>query len=353
MEENKIELNLEQKSLVDKHWNQMDLISLTRLAFNNDKLDGRSLEGRAVRSYAHSKSYKLKTSKYEKQPMELTSEQEEFVLNNAKTMNPLEIARVLFDNPNIHNFSLEVRAITHFIRQTNPTLLKTVEMTDERYKAPKTLSKVIQKVNEVTHENIDESKISLKHRKCLEKLLEYLHSPRLINMLSVLTEVGERDIFESEFIRATWDKPDLTTDEINLYINLINEYIIQARIQKTIAKLNAILDEIVDDKDGKISMSLCDSIKGKNSEYDDSVGRQNRLVGDLAGKRSNRMNQKVQNNKSLVLLVEMMQEKEERDRMLRFAELRRQALKEEVDTFENMDEFIVRVFGISKDEILD
>ena len=26
-------------------------------------------------------------------------------------------------------------------------------------------------------------------------------------------------LFEHEFIRLTWDKPDLTADEINLYLN--------------------------------------------------------------------------------------------------------------------------------------
>ena len=32
-------------------------------------------------------------------------------------------------------------------------------------------------------------------------------------------------LFEHEFVRLTWDKPDLTADEINLYLNVCKEVI--------------------------------------------------------------------------------------------------------------------------------
>jgi|GEM_PF-711551 len=340
---------------LDKNWKKEDLMTMVRKIFRNEKLDGRCKEGRAVTKYLASKGFHYKTSKFKKRDeIVFTDDQVEFIINQAKLKSkPMSIARIVFGDNNLHQFSKESLAVQRVIRETNPSLLASDNITDEAYRPPKTFKQATQKINEVTHENLDPAKVNVRLKKGIEKLLEYVHSPRFIQTATNLQNMRERTIFEAEFVRATWDKPDLSTDEINLYINLINEYIIQDRIQCIVIKLNGILEETTDDEDGKISMALSDSIKGKNEEYNQSVNRQNRLVTDLTGKRSARVNNRVSMNHSLVALVEAFQEKEERQNMIRLADLRRRANKTEVKEMENMDGFIVRIFGISEEEALD
>lgn len=350
---NGVEISAAAQKFIDDNWDSLPVMEITRHVFKDDSLDGRSKEGRAIKKYMKDNGYKWTTSKVEKrEEIELTEEQKEFVLENAANMKPLEIARLLYNDPSLHQFSKESLAVQQVIKEANPNILvQHGEFTDEVYKPPKTFSKTIKKINEAANLELEEGKLNLKAKKCVESLLSYLHNTRFVQTMSCFTYVSERKLFESQFIAQTWDKPDLSVEEINLYINLCNEYVIQSRIQKIIGALNEILDRVSEDRDGKISMSLSDAIKGKNEEYNASVNRQNKLVNDLSGKRSSRLNMKIAANKSIVSLVEAMQQKEERKKMVELAELRRKAIKEEMEAFEGLEEFTARIFGVDQEEM--
>lgn len=350
---NGVQLSAAAQKFIDDNWDSLPVMEITRHVFKDDELDGRSKEGRAVKKYMKDCGYSWTTSKIEKREnISLSEEQKQFILENAVNMKPLEIARLLFNDPSLHQFSKEALAVQETIKETNPNILiQHGEFTDEVYKPPKTFSKTIKKINESANLELEEGKLNLKAKKFVESLLGYLHNTRFIQTMNCFNSVSERQLFESQFIAQIWDKPDLSVEEINLYINLCNEYVIQARIHKIIGTLNDILDKVTDDKDGKISMSLSDAIKSKNEEYNSSVNRQNKLVNDLSGKRSNRLNMKIAANKSIVSLVEAMQQKEERKKMVDLAELRRKAVKEEMEAFETLEDFTARIFGVDDEEM--
>ena len=71
-------------------------------------------------------------------------------------------------------------------------------------------------------------------------------------------------MFEAEFVRATWDKPDLTSDEINLYINVCIDYIHLKNIQSAINKLNRMFDEAEDQQDLTVRLGAFKKQKVKN-----------------------------------------------------------------------------------------
>ncbi len=52
-----------------------------------------------------------------------------------------------------------------------------------------------------------------------------------------------RDLFESDYIRNTWDKPDLTSDELNLYVNVCMDYVNIKEIEQQKQKLNLMFDD--------------------------------------------------------------------------------------------------------------
>ena len=59
----------------------------------------------------------------------------------------------------------------------------------------------------------------------VESCIRFLGAPRFIQVINTYTSGSDRKLFEAEFIRTVWNKPDLTSDELNLYINVCMDYI--------------------------------------------------------------------------------------------------------------------------------
>ncbi len=347
-------LTPDMKVFLDGNWRDMDLMEMTRHVFKDDNLKGSSKEGRVVRQYLINKGYKIKTTAVEKKDVVLSEENKEFILKYANDMKPYEIARVIFKNDVLHQSSKEAMAVQVFIKTTSPALLKKDdEYTDEDYTPPKTFKNALKRICEVTSLVLDEDKLNIKVRKCVERALDFLQAPRFTLTVNNLKNVGERTIFESEFIRSVWDKPDLTSDELNLYISLINEYVIQDRLHRIMSKLNMLLENVTQDPDGKISIALSDAIKGKSEELHQSLKRQQEFTTLLTGKRSDRQKLQTARAKSLVSLVEAFREESERKNAVRIAEIRKKKVQDEMTRLENEEEWDARIFGITKEEILE
>lgn len=348
-------LSPSQKKFIDDNYQILDLLALTRATFKDDALDGRTKEGKMVKAYVASLGKRVTTTERKRrEKITLSDDDQEFILNHAGKMRPVEIAQELFDNSKLHQLSKEAMTVQRFIQEQSPDLLKGVDIfTEDEYLPPKNFNTAIKKINEACSENLDPAKMVTREKKCIEQLMRYLRAPRFVFTINNFASVLERQTFESEFIKTTWNKTDLTADEINLYINVINEYIIQNRILKILEKLNRALENQTDDDNEsvKISMSLSDAIKGKNDEYHKSVQRQEGLVKQLEGERSKRINKLGGKNISIATLVEIFREEEERKNLLRIAEERKKLIQSEAKRLEGLDDTIARVFGIGIDEL--
>ncbi len=344
------------KKFLDEQWKEMDLMEMTRHIFKNDNLKGSSKEGRLVAQYLVSKGFKYKTStpSGRKDMVELTPQHKEFVDKYAATMKPYEIARVVFKDETLHHFSKEALVVQLYIKNTSPNLLKKDdEYTDDEFSPPKTFKAALKRVCEVTSIEIEEETMNVRVRKSIERCVQFLQTPRFVLTVNNLKNISERTIFESEYIRAVWDKPDLTADEVNMYISLMNEYVIQDRLHRIMGKLNMLLENVTADPDGRISIALSDAIKGKSEELHRSLSRQQDFTTDLGGKRSARQDKQKARSKSIVSLVEAFREEQERKNSVRIAEIRKAKVAAEINRLENEDEWEARIFGITKEEILE
>ena len=92
-------------------------------------------------------------------------------------------------------------------------------------------------VNDYTNNELVESELKAIEKKCMESLLKFLRSPRFSQIISNYTKEEDRELFEAEFIRASWDKPDLSADEVNLYVNVCVDYINLKNISAHMEKL--------------------------------------------------------------------------------------------------------------------
>ena len=350
-----LELTDEQKEFLTKEFvKNPDLRELTQKVFNNPEIDGRSIEGRLVRSFLSKKSLTYKTSLVEKlEEIELTKEQKEFLMseNIEVGINALESARLVFKDRSVQSLSSRHRAVVDFLKKYRPEIMNEDDsVTFERWSAPKSLSRAIKKINDWSGFTIDEITMSSKQRRLCERLLIYLKSPRISNIVNQYSTVSDRELFESEYVRVVWDKPDLTVDEQNLYITVCANYVRQKHIQARMDKLNAFLHDADNDRD--ITMRLTDIIKTTSDELNQCEKRIESLTKDLNGSRQARLKEKGEQNGNIFALVEAFQDREERGRMMMMAELQNKLFEEEADRLESMDDFKARILGISKRELL-
>ncbi|MAH46099.1 hypothetical protein CMI37_09715 [Candidatus Pacearchaeota archaeon] len=360
-----IALTKEQQENILNEWNSRpnkppSLLELIRAAYPNQNVDGRSREGKAVKAFLATREIKAHGShEYQpKQKIDLTEEHKEFVRNNFSMMSSVEMARILFAEPELTNLNQESRAIVQYVESLNPAIAHAAQtelLPDiEKYEPPKTLPATILKVNRYVHEGINKAKLSINQKNGLNALIGYLHTFRFQHQIGTYRNETDRELFESSFVRYTFDKPDLSQEEVDQYIVLSTEVVISNNIQRRVERLQELLDGTANDTEGRrISMSLVESIDTSHKEYNQCVNRQQKLLESLKEKRSDKLKKQISENASVLNLVQMWREEESRQKMIKLAEIRKKTLKKEIENLSTMDEMKAKVMGISKDEVLD
>ena len=286
----------------------------------------------------------------------IKSNDKEFIGNNANTMGAVYLARIVFDDSSISNLHLETRVVNDYLKTLPPEIVHqdVRDIPEEGYAPPKTLDKTILLINGYVHNKIDKKKITAKQKKEVDSLIGYLNTYRFIHQINTFDNNRDRKLFESSFVRYTYDKSDLTQEEVDQYIVLSTEVIISSSIQARSERLQQLLDTAAEDSEGRrVAMGLVQAISAAQTEYNQCVGRQNKLLGDLKEKRSDRLKSQIKENASIIHLVQMWREEESRNKLIKLAELRKQAIKKEVKKLSSMDEVKARIMGISEDEVLN
>jgi hypothetical protein len=344
-----LELTEDQKEFITKNAPLIgDLSKLTRDVFMDDTLDGRTREGRLVREFMAVEEIDYSTRHVSKKDdVELTEEQKDFIRNNNSVdVSSVALARLVFAEAEIKHMSKEFWAVHNFIHEEGLDVPKNETAMKVRYSPPRATSKIIKKINSFVGVEITEEKMTVQYQRCIENLRKFVSAPRFLQVIETYTCLEDRDLFEAEFVRATWDKPDLTTDEINLYINVCMDYIHLKRIQSAMDKLNRMFDEAEEQQD--MTIRLTEILKTKSEEYNQCEKRMESLISKLQGDRSKRIANQVSKNASILNLVQLFQEEEERNIMVKMAQMQQKLISNEMDELEKMPEWKARVLGISK-----
>lgn len=354
-------LTEEQKLFITKKIEEgvNDYVIIANLLFNREDLTGRSKEAKLIRDFLVSTGFAKKDKPKPPVNQDLLSKtQFEFIDQNIKTgITPKQVTELLFNEKfqglkNLNVFiTPEYRAVHKYIKEKYPEFLVDNESAvNEKYSVPRSINTVINKVNKWCGQSIDEQKLSLQHRKYMEKLLTYLSSPRFVGNYDSYTSGTDKDLFEAEFVRSVWDKPDLTTDEINLYINVCMDYINLRQIDVKKNKINQMFNETEEQKD--FTMRLTEVLKTISEEYNQCAQRIDKSIQKLNGERSKRVEQHQQKNASIINLVELFQDEHERKMMIQIAEMQKKIIREEADRLENMSAWKARILGISKQDAI-
>ena len=328
-----------------------NILNITKIIFEDDSLDGRSKEGRAVTKFLAENGLKAKTTKREKaEDVSLNQNQIEKIKElKQDKLNTSEIADIIFQTK-ITRLSKEWRAVNEIVNEEREQEKDRAEDSVGNYIAPQAASRIIKKINDSTGVGLEESRMSRNQKHCCDKLRVNLNNSRFVAIVNNYTSFRDKELFEQEFIRLTWDKPDLTADELNLYMNVAKEIINLELITGHLQKLNDMF-ESADDQD-EMTVRLAEIIKAKSSEYHQCESRIENLTKKLQGDRGARLANKQKENASFLSIVQLFQEEEERKNMIRIAEMQKQIIKEEAQKLEGMSAWKARVLGIGIEDVL-
>lgn len=347
-------LSKEQEEFLHKNGKAIkDLNVLTKQCWGDDSLDGRSKQGRLVRKFLIDNEIKFKTSYVKKkEKIVFSDEQGEFILDQAEDgLSSLAIAKLLFPDKRVNPLSVEQRAVLDHIKTVNPDFLPSQDSGAlHSYSSPKSSSRIVKKINDATGNTFEDGKLNRQYQICVQRLGVHLNNSRFVKIMNNYLDKDDKSLFEQEFIRLTWDKPDLTADEINLYLNVCKEIINLEVVSKHLNKLNDMFD--VADDQTEMSVRLAEIIKAKSSEYHQCENRIENLTKKLQGDRSERMKNRTKESASFLSIVQLFQDKAERDNIVRLAEMQKMTTKSEAEKIEGMSEWTARILGISQDDAI-
>lgn len=342
-------LTFEQQELIEESVDNNSIRDLACLAFKDKDLDERSMEYHNVRRFVAKVKRGVPTICF-------TDEQLEFIQNNVGSMKPFEMAKTLFPKKKIVPLSKETQTISAYLEAIGDTD-KVDKSTD--YRPPKSANAIARKINKAdSTANYNADDLSPFQSKCIESLRKYLQSVRYLALMNTTDEPELRDLFEEEFIKGVHDKPDLNTEELNMYITLCYEYVNLQRLEKQKAMLSSKIDECIEDADSddthkkKLFYTWVEMYKEREEALHKAKTRAERLQKNLSDTRAARLKAEAGVNESLARFVEVMKSEEDRKRLLIIAESKKAELEEEMDKMESYEEFIGSVRGVSRDEIL-
>lgn len=258
-----------------------------------------------------------------------------------------EILKILFPDQVLAYFNTEYQAVRSYLEEKYD-----YRSIYNRKPAPekKGLKAVVEKINaSIESEYLDFHKLSSIQKKQAESLMFAMNSARWQATYTSYETRGDRELFEKEFIRGFWDKPDLNVDEINLLITVCDNYVLLLKNRERADKLQQTFHE---SEGNDLSMKLTEAIISVNSERHDIEKRIETTVKLLNGSRSERINKRGENRANLNALFEAFKQQDERKRLLAITALQRQPIEKEVNRLESAEEYLARIVGITKNSVL-
>lgn len=322
---------------------------------------GRSKHGIVVKSYLATLNIKAFGSHVYLPPktVVLTDQQKEYIANNAKD-GPMKIARDIFNNQSLTNLNMEARAVLEFYQTLPPQVvneLEVQEVPNGMYKPPRTLNSVIWKINSYFKDAsgaLDKDKLTHKQLKGLEALIGYINTYRFIYQINMFETAEDRNLFESTFLRHTYDKADLTQEEVDQYIMVASGTVDTIKSWKRKERLERLQEEAQETSEENkfdVTMRLVEAIGKAHIEHQANKKSVNDLLDSLKGKRSKRLEQKMQENGNFNQIFEFWKVEETRKQMIEEAKKIKQNINDEYKRLNGMDEMRCRIFGLSEEEV--
>lgn len=343
-------LTLDQQLYIEERKNckKSRLLELAQEVYNKPALIEQSEEFKNVRKFIDKVWRNYECENY-------TDEQLDFIFDNGSKMSVNDIALALFpDKPAV----ISVKNIAHLLAAAG---IKYESITDVKpdtvglkYNPPKTDLQIVNLINRCDFSaKYEYNNLDSKQKEAVARVKRFLWAPRFIELISSIINPRHREVFETEFVKAVYDKPDLNSDQVNLYIALALEHVTLLEIRQQISVLNERLQESVgDDEEGrKFTMSLSQALQDKTAAYNQCLTRTLQMTRSLSGDRIKQLEKQAAVNQSLTQFVELVKDEKERKRLMLIARADEFKVKERIKELDSFPEMFVEVFGLGKEEV--
>jgi hypothetical protein len=221
--QHKYELDLNQQDYLNdnKNCKESNILSLAQEVYKNSKLIEQTEEFKNVRKFLQ----KLwRGGEYDN----YTDEQLDFLFENAEHLTPKEIAKTLFPDK---EYIVSLRTITSLLDAAGFREVKDdekIERTNARYNSPRTDLQVMNLINRSDHAaKYDSDKMDMRKKDSIAAVKKFLSAPRFVEMISMITNVKHREVFETEFVKAV----------INSILEKMKQSIAENRASKILKKV--------------------------------------------------------------------------------------------------------------------
>ena len=251
------------KEILQKN-SEATLTEITAYAYNDENIDSRSKEGRALKQFLLENNIEYKNrSVFQRDRVALTAEQEEFIKNNYKNQHYLDMAKILFKNNTLTHLSLESREVNKLvekIQKSDPTYLEMktyapAETTPTgamgEYFAPRRLDQTLYRINKYLNIGWEQGKLKATQLKQVEMLQRYMNTFSFCYQINTYKREDDRKLFEDAFIRYTYNKEDLTQEELDQFVTLCTETVTASSILQQVEDLRQLLRQ-ASEEDGRI-----------------------------------------------------------------------------------------------------
>jgi hypothetical protein len=342
------------------------LSEIAAYAYDDPLVDSRSKEGRAVKQFLLDNKIEYKNkSVTQRERIVLNAEQKEFITNNYKNQHYMEIAKLIFSNDKLTHVTLEAKEVNAYIQELqrkDPMHLETMTYTPDRdspspagaYFPPRRTDQTVFRINKYLSLGWDATSLKATQSKQVDVLQRYLNTYSFCHQISTYKTNEDRQLFEDAFIRYTYDKEDLSQEELDQFIVLCTEVVTASTILQQVEEMREMLRGITADGEGRnIKMQLNEAINNLQTEYNQCRTRQSKLYKSLVDDRSKRISARREENASILNLVQAWKDEERRKGIIQLAEAQKQNLHDEAKKLSSMDELKAVIRGINIDEMVN
>jgi hypothetical protein len=341
------------------------LTEITAFVYENKNIDTRSKQGREIKKFIIDNNIEYKSrSVYQRERISLTEDQKEFIKNNFKDQHYLDIAKLIFKKELTH-LSLESKEVSKYINLLKSKEENSFEQIDyipeekqdndniiTEYFPPRRLDQTVARINRYLNLNwtLELKAIQLKQAESLQR---YLNTFSFCYQINTYKREDDRKLFEDAFIRYTYNKEDLSQEELDQFITLCTEVVTASTILQQVEELRQMLRQSSEEDEGRnIKMQLNEAINNLQTEYNQCRGRQNKLYKSLVDDRSKKLQERKEENASILNLVQAWKDEEKRKSIINLAEAQKQNLEQEAKRLSSMDELKAIIKGIDIDEMV-
>lgn len=333
-----------------------DLLLFLQNAYGNKDLKKRDTE------YKRGRMYFMRLNK-DRENYNFTDREIKLIIQNGKTRRPSEMVKMIFPEMTDQN---DINFKSRVVKDLLIALGIEYEGSDEEpepeedsldnggdYISPETDEAVITKINRCDPSaEWYKTRLDSNQKKCIRTLKNNLNQLKFKISINSYQKVIEKKLFETEFIRQTYDNPNLIPDDINACMMLCGEYVREMQIKEMINLLDAQMKATLEG-DSKGSMVLATNLKDKTTELKNCQNNIKDLQGQIHGHRTKRLEAESKYHQSLAQYVTIVSDQNKREKLLLVQKVYNEnVLQKEIDNLVDLPNDVGEVHGISINEIL-